>query len=117
VREFVTTVLKGLGYTVLEASDGLDALRAAGEHAGPVHLAITDLAMPAMGGGRLADKLARMRPGAQVLYISGYSNGEGTPIEAAGPNMHVLERPFSATTLAQKVKEVLSRGSSRSAVV
>ncbi len=117
VREFVTTVLKGLGYTVLEASDGLDALRAAGEHAGPVHLAITDLAMPAMGGGRLADKLARMRPGAQVLYISGYSSGEGTPIEAAGPNMHVLERPFSATTLAQKVKEVLSRGSSRSAVV
>ncbi len=117
VREFVTTVLKGLGYTVLEASDGLDALRAAGEHAGPVHLAITDLAMPAMGGGRLADKLARMRPGAQVLYISGYSSGEGAPIESAGPNMHVLARPFSATTLAQKVKEVLSRGSSRSAVM
>jgi len=117
VREFVTTVLKGLGYTVLEASDGLDALRAAGEHAGPVHLAITDLAMPAMGGGRLADKLARVRPGAQVLYISGYSSGEGASIESAGPNMHVLDRPFSATTLAQKVKEVLSHGSSRSAVV
>lgn len=117
VRDFVTAVLKGLGYTVLEASDGLDALRAAGEHAGPVHLAITDLAMPAMGGGRLAEKLGRVRPGAQVLYISAYSNGNGTPTEATDPEMNVLSRPFSAVALAQKVKEMLSRDSSRSTVV
>jgi PAS domain S-box-containing protein len=117
VREFVSTVLKGLGYTVLEASDGLGAIRAAGEHAGPVHLAITDLAMPSMGGGMLADKLARVRPGAQVLYISAYSSESATPIEAEGPAMHVLSRPFSAATLAQKVKDVLSRDSSRTAVM
>jgi len=117
VREFVSTVLKGLGYTVIQASDGLDALRAAGEHAGPVHLAITDLAMPAMGGGRLADRLSRLRPGAQVLYISSYSNGDAGRDEMLDPGMHVLRRPFSAETLARKVREVLTKHAPGSAVV
>jgi PAS domain S-box-containing protein len=108
VREFMSAVLRGLGYTVLEASDGLDALRAAGEHAGPVHLAITDLSMPAMGGGMLAERLARLRPGAQVLYISGYTSADGAPAEPSDRSVHVLARPFTADTLAQKVREVLS---------
>jgi len=117
VREFMSTVLRGLGYTVLEASDGLDALRAAGEHAGPVHLAITDLSMPAMGGGMLAERLARLRPGAQVLYISGYSSGDGATAEPSDRSVHVLARPFTADTLAQKVREVLSSASSQRTTV
>jgi len=113
VREFLGSVLKGLGYTVLEARDGLEALQTAGEHAGPVHLAIADLATPAMGGSELANRLVRIRPGAQMLYISGYSNGHGPSGHPVAHGMHVLERPFSAETLARKVREVLADGNPR----
>jgi DNA-binding NtrC family response regulator len=70
-----------------------------------------------MGGGMLAERLARLRPGAQVLYISGYANGDDAPSRPSDTAVHVLARPFTADTLAKKVREVLSRTASQRTTV
>jgi two-component system, cell cycle sensor histidine kinase and response regulator CckA len=87
------------GYKVLEASDGEDALRVSREHAGPIHLIITDVVMPAMSGPRLAERLAEERPEMAVLFVSGYVEDEVTS--------RFLQKPFSLKVLAREVRQVL----------
>src|ERR1700739_2673887 len=73
VRELVAGFLRQNGYTVLEAKNGLEALQMAEKHDGPIHLLLTDLVMPKMGGWGLAERLLAQRPGLKVVYVSGYS--------------------------------------------
>jgi two-component system cell cycle sensor histidine kinase/response regulator CckA len=108
VRELVRDFLTSQGYRVLAAADGQAALRLASEHAGPIHLLISDIVMPLMAGPELADHLRRQRPDVKILFISGYV-GEFAPLSGAfGPDAPLLQKPFSLETLARTVRERLS---------
>jgi CheY-like chemotaxis protein len=111
VRAFARAALSSLGYRVLEADSGPEALAVLGSHSGPVDALVTDLAMPAMGGRELADRVRQVRPGLPVLFTTGYDR-EGISLEGALPDgMHVLLKPFSEAQLALKLREVLRRAS------
>ena len=107
VRELVANFVRRCGYTVLEAMDGVEGLRVAEQHAGPIHLLLTDLVMPKMGGQELARQLARHRPGLKVLYLSGYSEYAADREGNTDWRGAYLQKPFAMDTLAQKIREVL----------
>ena len=108
VRKLTVTVMKENGYVVLGAANGNDALLAAGSHAGPIHLLLTDVVMPHMTGKELADRLKPLRPEMKVLYMSGYAAdaiaGKGL-LESGAP---YIAKPFTPDVLAAKVREVLT---------
>ncbi|MBI3411063.1 MAG: PAS domain S-box protein [Planctomycetes bacterium] len=107
VRTLSRLVLQSNGYTVLEARDGLEAIRVAQRHQGPIHILVTDLVMPRMSGRQLADLLAQARPHARVLFMSGYT--DETVLRHGVPEVSVafLQKPFNPIDLAWKVREVL----------
>ena len=106
-REF----LQHAGYKVLEAAKGKDALQIARDFGGPIHLLLTDVVMPGIGGKDLADKLASLRPEMKVLFMSGYPNDAITQSGALVSGATLLEKPFSRELLWLKVQLVLAAGS------
>jgi CheY-like chemotaxis protein len=96
---------------VLDASQGLDALRVAQEHSGTIHLLLSDLVMPRMTGRELADRLTRLRPGLKVLFMSGYAAGVA-PNHEIPADAAYLEKPFTADALAGVVRALLDAPSS-----
>ena len=106
VRKLVEGLLSRTGYCVLTASDGDEGLQLLKKHAGPIHLVITDVVMPRIGGQELAQQVAQLRPDTKVLYTSGYTEQEVFPTGAVSPNQY-LQKPFSPTDLLKKVREVL----------
>jgi len=113
VRHASGQFLSRSGYTVLEANDGADALRASRQHCGPIHLMITDVVMPRMAGPKLAELLADERPDMKVLFVSGYA--EKTVLQHGKVDLTTgfLQKPFSLKMLARKVREVLEASESR----
>jgi PAS domain S-box-containing protein len=110
VRSLAYRVLCQQGYTVLEAANGEEALRVAQEHAGEkIHLLLTDVVMPQMGGRELAETLKLLRPDIKVLYTSGYTDNAIVHHGVLNPGTHFLQKPFSPKTLSHKVREVLDR--------
>ncbi|HEX6984792.1 MAG TPA: ATP-binding protein, partial [Planctomycetaceae bacterium] len=103
VRHFVKDVLGRNGYTVLEAVNGREALDLAARHSGRIHLLITDLVMPEMGGIDLADRMGQLDPSPAVLFMSGYSD---RPL-AAGARGALIEKPFTPAALLDRVRQVL----------
>ena len=73
IRSLVRKVLTAQGYTILEAANGSEALRLVERHEGALHLAVSDVVMPGMSGRELGERLASLRPGLRVLYMSGYT--------------------------------------------
>ncbi len=113
VRRLLREVLAQNGYTVLEASEGDEALRLSLEHAGPIHLLVTDMVMPRMSGLEVAARLTAQRPDMKVLYMSGYAEEAVSRHGRLDPGSAFLEKPFTPETLARKVREVLD-GNGRS---
>ena len=107
VRELARDVLSMAGYRVVEAATGGDAERLCREHAGPIHLLLTDVIMPKMGGRELAARLAGSRPGMRVLYMSGYTDDAISRHGVLGPGISFLPKPFTPADLARKVRKVL----------
>jgi CheY-like chemotaxis protein len=107
VRELVCTILRRRGYTVLEANRGVEALRICQEHAGPIHLLLTDILMPEMNGPALAERVTAFRPFTRVLYMSGYTGGTFVPHFGSKTETAFLQKPFSPDALAHKVHEIL----------
>jgi two-component system, cell cycle sensor histidine kinase and response regulator CckA len=102
VRRVVETMLKRHGYHVLSSASSKDALAAAVQHDGVIHLLITDMVMPGMSGRKMAECLVESRPSMKVLYVSGYGDGS---ISQSDTNF--LQKPFSTEELAAKVREML----------
>jgi PAS domain S-box-containing protein len=106
VRSLVATVLAQHGYKVIEACDGQQALEIAERCAGEIHLLFSDIMMPRMNGLELAERLRRSRPGIKVLLTSGYTGDVVAP-GALHSSIPLLQKPFTARTLAAKVRETL----------
>ena len=109
LREMFCDVLQLEGYSVLSAANGEDALRVAHEHGGPIHLLLTDVVMPKLGGADLAKELNKLRPGLRVLFMSGYTNGVITKHGVAGKGVAVIEKPFTTERLSRAVRQALDR--------
>ncbi|AMV25356.1 Blue-light-activated protein [Gemmata sp. SH-PL17] len=107
VRALARHVLRGCGYTVLEARDGIEALRVAGEHRGRIHLLLTDVVMPRMNGRQLAERLAELVPSIQVLFLSGYTDDAVVRHGILEAEVAFLQKPFTPGALAAKVRGIL----------
>ncbi|MHB0878783.1 MAG: hybrid sensor histidine kinase/response regulator, partial [Anaerolineae bacterium] len=109
VRDLLSRMLTDLGYTVLEASDGSEAMRIASEHRGNIELLLSDLVMPLMGGQKLDGLIRQARPGLRTLFISGYTDSTVLQRGLLGPDSAFLQKPFSARALAIAVRRLLDR--------
>ena len=107
VRVMAARILRSLGYTVLEASNGAEALRIARQQAGRIDLLIADVVMPRMNGRELALRMAEICPDVKVLYVSGYTENAIAHNHILEPGAHFLQKPFARHALAQKVREAL----------
>jgi two-component system cell cycle sensor histidine kinase/response regulator CckA len=107
VRELIWKILTDHGYTVLEARHGRDALTVAGGYQHPIQLLVTDVVMPEMGAGELADQLLAVRPDMKVLFISGYTNDELLRRGISRAEAALIQKPFAAEDLMRTVREVL----------
>ncbi len=109
LRAFARFMLQQLGYTVIEARNGVEAERLVQRHAGPIHLLVTDVVMPEKGGRELADALRRRRPHLKVLYMSGHTDDVVLRHGVAEETAAFLQKPFTPAVLAGRVRELLDR--------
>jgi PAS domain S-box-containing protein len=109
VRSLTCALLRSVGYHVLEAANGGEALLACESHRGPIHLVITDVVMPQMSGPDLLSRLRLLRPEARSLYMSGYPEEIGLRSESLEGVVDYLPKPFGVDRLAGKVREILDR--------
>ncbi|MCB9704374.1 MAG: response regulator [Myxococcales bacterium] len=109
VRKIVLRILRGRGYAVLEAADGASAVAVAAAHRGTIHLVITDVMMPNMGGSELAAELQASRPETRILYVSGYTANAIVEQGVLKPNTDFLAKPFTPKALLASVRTILDR--------
>jgi signal transduction histidine kinase/ActR/RegA family two-component response regulator len=107
VRRLAHHVLENYGYVVLSAGRGSEALRLADQHAGPIHLLLTDMVMPETSGPQLAHRIVALRPDTAVLYMSGYTDNAPIGPALSGSPVQFLQKPFTPKDLARKVRVVL----------
>jgi PAS domain S-box-containing protein len=110
VREMARQTLMNLGYRVLSACDGEEALRLCVKET--PSLAILDLIMPKMGGAAAASKLKALFTGLPVLFTSGYSQ-DSESLAPATTEQHYLQKPYSPITLGRMVREILDQAKMR----
>ena len=107
IRKFAKRCLDGAGYRVVTAGDGEEALEVLTEHVGNVDLVVTDVVMPRMSGGVLAQKLSETRPALKILFVSGYTDAAILQHGVQHAGSRFLSKPFSPAGLLRKVREVL----------
>jgi CheY-like chemotaxis protein len=107
VRRLVAEILDDAGYAVLAASDGASALEIVRSHGGPLDLLVTDVVMPGMSGPEVAQAVSPLRPGLQVLYMSGYTDSAIVRHGVLDEGTAFLQKPFSSTELTAKVRSLL----------
>jgi len=106
LRTLTARILTAQGYRVLQASDGIEALRVAEHYSGALDLLTTDMVMPSMGGPDLAHEHSARRRGLKVLFMSGYTD-DAVGRDELGPGDAFLQKPVDPTMLARKVRQVL----------
>lgn len=107
VRLLVLRILRDLGFDVLHASGGAEALKIVEEHDGEIDLLLTDVVMGDFGGRALADAARCVRPGLRVLYMSGYAD-EDNLFDSANPAEGFLDKPFTVDSLKQAIQRILA---------
>jgi CheY-like chemotaxis protein len=109
IRALVRKILRRQGYEVIEAANGADALALCRENAHRVHLLITDVLMPQMGGRELVERLQTQGHDMKVLYVSGYTDDSTIYSGDLPAGTAFLQKPFTLGSLLDKVKEVLGQ--------
>ena len=107
VRRMTREVLEGAGYRVLEAASGFEALRVSASHTGRLDLVLTDVVMPGMSGRELAERLAPVRPGMKVLYMSGHTDDAIFHHGVTQAGTGFLQKPFTPDALERRVRDLL----------
>jgi two-component system, cell cycle sensor histidine kinase and response regulator CckA len=110
LRKLTVNVLPTLGYTVLAAANGKEAIELSEQYPETIHLLLTDVIMPGMNGRALAEHLAITRPHMQVLYMSGHT-GQGVGQGVLAPGSNFIPKPFTREKLADKIRQLLRSGS------
>jgi CheY-like chemotaxis protein len=115
LRWMICQFLQQLGYSVLEAKDGGDAVALAEQYKGNIDVLLTDVVMPHIRGSEVAHRLSGSRPDMKVIFMSGYTEGEFdvVPGENLAPGTTLLQKPFELDSLAVKIREVLEARSRR----
>jgi len=108
VRDLVLTILTGQGFEVIVARNPRDAEEIARKFSYEIHLLLTDVVMPSMGGRELAARIMASRPQIRVLYMSGYTENVITSGGMLEEGLAFLQKPFSPAALVQKIREVLN---------
>jgi CheY-like chemotaxis protein len=107
LRTVVSDLLTQLGYRVLSATSGAEALTMAAEYSGKIDLLLTDVVMDPISGPELAETLARSRPEMKVVFISGYATTTLAPDGNLKPGTILVNKPFTMKILSAKLREVL----------
>jgi CheY-like chemotaxis protein len=107
VRHLASRVLRRSGYVVLEAARPADALELAGRPDQPIHLLVTDVVMPGLNGRQLADRVRALRPGLEILFMSGYSDHLLEQDGVLERGLHFLPKPITPAALTQAVRAIL----------
>jgi len=110
-RDLLRDGLRARGYQVLVAANGVDALRVAEEHSGPIRILVTDVIMPQMSGPELARALRKVRSNTAVLYMSGYTDDKLDDISSSG-ELTLIHKPFYIDELVRRIQEILARKNS-----
>jgi two-component system cell cycle sensor histidine kinase/response regulator CckA len=107
LRSLARTCLESNGYSVLDAPDAAAALALAGDYPSPIHLLLTDVVMPGIGGRELAKRLRVLQPEVKVVYMSGYTNDLIDQQGKLDRDTVLLEKPFTLHALLTKVYKAL----------
>jgi two-component system cell cycle sensor histidine kinase/response regulator CckA len=107
VRRLTRRLLESRGYHVIEAGDGRQALKVARAHDGPIHILLTDVVMPHLGGRELARQIGAVRPEIEVVYMSGYPD-ESLLQETGGGQALFILKPFTAEALTARLREAVA---------
>ncbi len=107
VRRVGARILREEGFSVLEASDGVDALRVVGSHPGAIDVLVTDVVMPGLNGREVAEKVQALRNGLKVLFVSGYTNDTVLRAGVSSSTAAFVQKPYTAQSLGQAVRAVL----------
>ena len=107
VISLVTDTLQPLGYNVIEANGGSEALEAGGNYREEIHLLLTDVIMPGMNGGELRNRFKDIHPESGVIFMSGYIDDVVVQHIGAAPGTIFIQKPFSPTHLAIQIRKVL----------
>jgi CheY-like chemotaxis protein len=107
VRAIGKDLLEFHGYKVLEAENGVRALEVEARHKGPIHLLLTDVVMPLMGGRELAERLSGRRPETRILFVSGFTDDTVVRHGVLDEGVAFLQKPFTLESLSRTVRHVL----------
>jgi CheY-like chemotaxis protein len=111
LRVLAAESLKRLGYTVLQAGNGLEALAVSDQHLGNLDIVVTDIVMPRMGGVEMVERLKPKRANLAVIFMSGYTEVAALENAKIGSDSILLNKPFSSEILAHKIAEALGQTS------
>lgn len=106
-RSLVCRMVRGLGYQTQTAHDGREALRYLQQHPGEIRLLLTDLVMPYMDGGELAERAHDLHPRLPIVLMSAYPVGEIAELIAAYPELPFIEKPFTTEALQRVLMPLL----------
>ncbi len=109
VRDSTKFLLETMGYTILDASCGSEALNIAANYQGPIHLLLTDLMMPNLNGQELAQAVTAIRPELPVLYMSGHTADEVIRKSIESEPHHFLQKPFNLSSLKSSIANTIKR--------
>ncbi|HLW88132.1 MAG TPA: ATP-binding protein [Terriglobales bacterium] len=107
IRDMVREYLERKGYNVVAANNGSEALQVAQRYKGSIHLLLSDVVMPQLGGRELAQQVKEMRPRIKILLTSGYPEHAGLTERAADPAAAILQKPYPLNTLASRIRQML----------
>lgn len=114
LRELTRIFLQDYGYTVITAPSAEEAIEMAENLGDPIHLLLTDVIMPGMSGRQLAERILHKRPNTKIVYMTGYTDDMVMQHDVLEPGVQLLQKPFTRSDLAMKVRETLDGVESRS---
>ncbi len=109
VRDLAREYLEICGYKTLVAENGAAAVKVAAEHQGGIDLMMTDVVMPGLSGSELTKSIQAVRPGIHIMYMSGYTDQAIVHHGILGPDIVLLQKPFTLSALANKLREALAK--------
>jgi CheY-like chemotaxis protein len=107
LRELMSECLRDLGYSLLTAGNGAEAVDLLRTYSGPIHLMITDVVMPHMSGTELYQRVQKIRPGMKVVFISGYLEDTLSRLKAENAEITLIEKPFQVSDFTKTIREIL----------